>query len=281
MDIKENINKAAKALIDAEAVLITAGAGIGLDSGLPDFRGNKGFWESYPPIEKLGISFSEMANPRWFEIKPYLAWAFYGHRLNLYRITTPHKGFSQLLETAEKKPSGYFVFTSNVDGQFQKAGYREDRIEECHGSINYLQCTVVCSNTIWNGNKVEVEVDEGKFEAKDPLPRCIKCGKLARPNILMFGDWSWISSRTDTQNIRFNNWLQEVKKEKMRLVIVEIGAGKAIPTVRMKSEYIAQTYNGTLIRINPQDYFTPSGKISIPLGGGDGINQIYEKVKSL
>ncbi len=128
MDLKENLDKAAEALVNADAVLITAGAGIGVDSGLPDFRGNEGFWKAYPPIAKLGISFSDMANPRWFEIKPYLAWAFYGHRLNLYRKTIPHEGFSQLLELAGQKPGKYFVFTSNVDGQFQKAGYSENRI---------------------------------------------------------------------------------------------------------------------------------------------------------
>jgi len=280
MDIKENINKAAKAFIDAEAVLITAGAGIGVDSGLPDFRGNKGFWKAYPPIAKLGISFSEMANPRWFEVKPYLAWAFYGHRLNLYRRTVPHVGFTQLLEMAEQKPSGYYVFTSNVDGQFQKAGYKEDRIEECHGSINHLQCTSVCTDTIWDAGEIEVTVDEEVFEAQDPLPECIQCGGLARPNILMFGDWSWIPVRTDTQNQRFGKWLQELSEEKMKLIIIELGAGEAVPTVRMKSEYIAQILNGTLIRINPRDYSTPAGHISIPLGSADGINRIYEKVKS-
>ncbi|MFC1562663.1 NAD-dependent deacetylase [candidate division KSB1 bacterium] len=280
MDIKENIDKAAKAFADAEAILITAGAGIGVDSGLPDFRGNKGFWKAYPPIAKLGISFSEMANPQWFEVKPHLAWAFYGHRLNLYRRTTPHQGFFQLLKMADQKPAGYFVFTSNVDGQFQKAGYREDRIEECHGSIHHLQCTTVCSDTIWDGSEIKIVVDEKSFEAQTPLPRCIKCGGLSRPNILMFGDWSWISSRTDAQSQRFSKWLQELSKKKIRLLIIEIGAGEAVPTVRMKSEYLAQINNGTLIRINPRDYYTPSGHISIPLGSADGINQIYERVKS-
>ncbi len=280
MNITENIDKAAKAFIDAEAILVTAGAGIGVDSGLPDFRGNKGFWKAYPPIAKLGISFIEMANPRWFESKPNLAWAFYGHRLNLYRRTTPHRGFFQLLKMAEQKPAGYFVFTSNVDGQFQNAGYREDRIEECHGSIHHLQCTAVCNDTIWDGIEVKVVVDEENFEAQEPLPRCIRCGGLARPNILMFGDWNWISSRTDAQSQRFNKWLQGLSKEKMRLLIVEIGAGEAVPTVRMKSEHLAQIHNNTLIRINPRDYYTPSGHISIPLGSADGINQIYERVKS-
>lgn len=281
MDVTENINKAANAVFNADAVLITAGAGIGVDSGLPDFRGNKGFWKAYPPIAKLGISFSEMANPHWFEIKPKLAWAFYGHRLNLYRKTTPHRGFSQLLELAEQKPGGYFVFTSNVDGQFQKAGYSEDRIEECHGSIHHLQCAQVCSHSIWDACEIEVVVDEERFEAQKPLPNCIQCGGLARPNILMFGDWYWISSRTDTQSRRFAEWLHEIRSEKLKLVIVETGAGLAVPTVRMKSEYTAESYNGTLIRLNPRDYAAPPGHISIPLGSADGINRIYEMVKSL
>ena len=100
MNIDESINKAAIQIKNADAILITAGAGIGVDSGLPDFRGNKGFWKAYPPIAKLGISFSEMANPMWFERNPKLAWAFYGHRLNLYRKTTPHKGFELMLNWA-------------------------------------------------------------------------------------------------------------------------------------------------------------------------------------
>ena len=87
MNIEKNIKLAANALKNADALLITAGAGIGVDSGLPDFRGTSGFWKEYPPIAKLGVSFSEMANPRWFFEKPKLAWAFYGHRLNLYRET--------------------------------------------------------------------------------------------------------------------------------------------------------------------------------------------------
>ncbi len=37
----------------------------------------------------------------------------------------------------------------------------------------------------------QVTVDEEVFEAREPLPRCIRCGEMARPNILMFGDWSW------------------------------------------------------------------------------------------
>src|SRR5437867_6444756 len=90
------IRRAAEAIAGAEALLIGAGAGLGVDSGLPDFRGAQGFWRAYPPYARLGLSFVDLANPRWFEDDPHLAWGFYGHRLNLYRATTPHDGFQIL-----------------------------------------------------------------------------------------------------------------------------------------------------------------------------------------
>ena len=76
MDIEKNIEKARKALKEADAILITAGAGMGVDSGLPDFRGTEGFWRAYPIAKKLGLRFEELANPRWFDENPKLAWAF-------------------------------------------------------------------------------------------------------------------------------------------------------------------------------------------------------------
>ena len=66
----------ADALSHSEALLIGAGAGMGVDSGLPDFRGTSGFWKTYPPLQKLGIQFQEMANPRWFREDPQLACGF-------------------------------------------------------------------------------------------------------------------------------------------------------------------------------------------------------------
>jgi len=190
----ENIEEAKEVLRNAGALLITAGAGMGVDSGLPDFRGNEGFWRAYPVAKKLGLSFVELANPHWFDEDPALAWAFYGHRLHLYRDTTPHPGSSMLLDSAKSKGE-WFVFTSNVDGQFQKAGFDEERIVECHGSIHHLQCTR-CDAGIWPADGVEIPIDMEAFRALS-WPHCPRCGATARPNILMFGDWGWDSRRTD------------------------------------------------------------------------------------
>ena len=62
--LEESVNAAAAALAGAEALLIGAGAGMGVDSGLPDFRGTQGFWRAYPPYQKLGLDFVSLANPR-------------------------------------------------------------------------------------------------------------------------------------------------------------------------------------------------------------------------
>jgi len=250
--------KAADIINNADALIYTAGAGMGVDSGLPDFRGNKGFWNEYPAISHLGISFAEMANPRWFEENPKLAWAFYGHRYNLYKETIPHKGFTILSDWTKKKKYGYFIYTSNVDGHFQKAGFNENNIEEVHGSINHLQCSIPCNSNITEAADLNISIDNEKFEALEPLPVCPDCGAIARPNILMFGDWNWLSHRSGEQSAHFDNWLIHLKKQNKKPVIIEFGAGKAVATVRMKSERLAGEFETHLIRINPRDYHIPS-----------------------
>src|ERR1700744_1329383 len=79
------VRSVADLIASAEALLITAGAGMSVDSGLPDFRSPEGLWRAYPPLEKLGLSFSDIAQPHWFAEKPRMAWAWYGHRQKLYR----------------------------------------------------------------------------------------------------------------------------------------------------------------------------------------------------
>ncbi len=277
MVVSQTVQAALDAAIgQADALLITAGAGMGIDSGLPDFRGDKGFWNAYPHIAKLGLSFSEMANPQWFDRDPELAWAFYGHRLDLYRTTMLHQGFADLLGLCRRKQGGSFVFTSNVDGQFQKAGFEPDRIIECHGSIHHFQCCKPCSDSIWSATAVDITVDIHDFRAKMPLPACIHCGALARPNILMFGDWSWNQQRTDEQYQRFDHWMEHLRADNLKLGIIEIGAGKDVPTVRMFSEQAASTAGATLMRINPRDFQVPAGHISLPMGGAAGIKAIME-----
>ena len=278
--IEDKVRLAAEAIKAADALLVTAGAGMGVDSGLPDFRGTRGFWRAYPIIARLGLSFEEMANPVWLQENPPLAWAFYGHRLNLYRQTTPHAGFNQLLEIGAAKPSGYFVFTSNVDGHFQRAGFAPERVVECHGSIHHFQCAGSCTDEIWDAAGEAVNIEESTFRALEPLPRCRHCPALARPNILMFDNSSWLSHRADAQRERFAQWLDGLAKSSARLAIVELGAGRAIPTVRHTSEWVLQRTGGSLIRINPREDEVPNGQIGLPLGAAQGICRISDRCTS-
>ena len=186
--MQRQIEKAVELIRGADGLLITAGAGMGVDSGLPDFRGNEGLWAHYPVLGRRHISFTEIANPAAFTREPRLAWGFYGHRLELYRQTLPHAGFGMLLELGERMENGYFMFTSNVDGQLQKAGFDPERVHECHGSIHQLQCMEPCNPSVWD-NRLAVDVDDAACEWRSALPICKHCAQLARPNILMFGVW--------------------------------------------------------------------------------------------
>ncbi len=112
-----HLQLAVQAVASADALLIAAGAGMGVDSGLPDFRGDQGFWKAYPPYQKLGLRFTALANPQWFATDPALAWGFYGHRLNLYRAALPHEGFRILQSWARRMKYGAFVFTRSRRGR--------------------------------------------------------------------------------------------------------------------------------------------------------------------
>lgn len=263
------IQKAASAIREADSIVVCAGAGMGVDSGLPDFRGDEGFWRAYPPFAARGLNFQEAANPRWFETEPDLAWGFYGHRLHLYRETEPHAGFQILREWMEEKDG--WVFTSNVDGQFQRAGFDESTLVECHGSIHHLQCRVPCSEAIWPADDVDLDIDESSFRAENPLPNCPHCGEVARPNILMFGDGQWIWDRTYAQEQEFRDWLSQIGGK--NLVVIECGAGKGVPTVRRQSEEL-QSFGATLIRINPYESDGADGTLSLAMGALEGLSAI-------
>lgn len=247
MPMQEQITRAAQMIRDADALLITAGAGMGVDSGLPDFRGKDGFWNAYPALGNAGLDFRDVASPYLLRRDPALGWGFYGHRLKLYRETQPHAGFALLQAWARRMKRGAFVVTSNVDGQFQKAGYAPERVCEIHGSLHHLQCDRNCTGLIWSADEFSPQVDEVNCRLLNEPPRCGRCGELARPNVLMFDDWNWISERTDAQRRRWNDWLKGVQ----RPVVIELGAGLAIPSIRHITARVCNTTGAQAIRINP------------------------------
>ncbi|CAN0619068.1 Silent information regulator protein Sir2 [Burkholderia multivorans] len=253
------IAAAVDVLSRADALLVTAGAGMGVDSGLPDFRGTEGFWRAYPALRHEGYEFHEIASPRAFRDRPRLAWGFYGHRLALYRAIVPHAGFEILRRWIDAMPNGGFVLTSNVDGQFQKAGFDPERIVEIHGSIHAMQCLETCSGHTWDAVPFAPDVDARTCGLVGELPACPHCGGLARPNILMFNDVEWIGTRYDAQDQALRDWLAGAGQ----VAVVEVGAGTAIPTVRLIGERVA----ASMIRINAREAHARRARV-IGLQGG-------------
>ena len=227
MSEQELFKQAAEAVARSKALVFAAGAGMGVDSGLPDFRGTEGFWRAYPAIAKLGIEFEEMANPLWF----------------------------------------------------QKAGFHSERVMECHGALEQLQCTKACNQTVWKAGPEEIEIDEESFRTRGPLPKCPYCGSLARPNVLMFGDGAWVQDRTAEQRARMMSWQKPISESNEPITVLEFGAGTAVPSVRHFSEAIAKLNGATLIRVNPRESSVPKGHIGIALGalaGIEGINSMLQ-----
>lgn len=244
---------AAALVAQADAIIVAAGAGMGVDSGLPDFRGSQGFWKAYPALQAPGLQFEDVASPYTFATAPRTAWGFYGHRLRLYRETVPHAGFQVLRRWLDRAPQGGWVYTSNVDGQFQKAGFDARHIAECHGSIHRLQCTA-CDALPWPADMLAPDVDEAACRWRGPLPTCPHCGALARPNILMFGDGGWQDEVAARQEQATEAWLRRVR----RPLVVELGAGTAIPSVRRFGHCAIRDFGGRVLRINPREPAPPT-----------------------
>ena len=260
----DELVRAAELIAGAQALIVAAGAGMGVDSGLPDFRGKEGFWRAYPAFRAAGLDFYDMASPAAFEARPKQAWGFYGHRLAMYRATVPHRGFALLKRWMGAMPGGGWVFTSNVDGQFQKAGFEPDRLYECHGSIHHLQCTQPCGDEIWAADDVHPDIDTDSCTLTNALPSCPRCGAMARPNILMFGDGAWVGHRSAAQARQLAHWLSQVE----RPVVIEIGAGQAVPSVRSFSQRMVGPFGARLVRINTDDPRVPSAMdVGLPMPG--------------
>ncbi len=268
--------RVARALRDAGGLVVATGAGMGVDSGLPDFRGDQGFWRAYPMYERLGLSFVDAANPERFEVDPAFGWGFYGHRRNLYRATVPHEGFRLLLAWMDRLRLPGFAVTSNVDGQHQKAGFDPGRVLEVHGSIHHLQCTVPCCEDVWPFEG-EVPVDEGTMRALR-IPSCPSCGRAARPNVLMFGDGAWLPGRTHEQERRFHAVLDGVAGRP--LLVLEIGAGPAVATLRYLSERLGRLPGALVARVNPREADVRPPHLGIPAGALEALRGIDAALRS-
>lgn len=123
----------------------------------------------------------------------------------------------------------YFVFASNVDDLFVKAGFDKDRIYQCHGNYKRRQCSMFCKDIFYSN-------------------RCPSCKEKGRPNVLLYGDKSFNHSIVDIEEKKMEDWIRGDEP----ILILEIGAGIHIPTIRDYSESLLEKSPlHRLIRVNP------------------------------
>jgi len=301
---------------------------MGVSSGLGTFRGKAaGVWL---PLKELGIDFTEMSNPAWFA-KPRgkgvgtvnFAWSFWKYRYDAYSSTAPHKGYELLRQWSESRRLGGFAVTSNIDGHWLASGWQDDRVMEIHGSVHFQQCAdpehPKCQSSLWKVPSLQLSIDPASNSAIDPLPACMHCGGMARPNVLMFDDCEWISHRYDEAEEHYQEFKNKIHgahkakpataslsreskaarddldadssdrppqphpsqqqpvaerkesaddtgstgkpvlKQRAKVVVIEIGAGTAVPSIRWESERLVREFGGHLIRFNPEAPQIPSG----------------------
>jgi NAD-dependent SIR2 family protein deacetylase len=251
IDIKKIIN-------DADGVVILAGAGMGVDAGIPDFRGNTGLWTA----EKDNfIKFS--SGNAWHEL-PLEAWNFYISRFISYQDIEPHKGYYELKKLLDSLDKDTYVMTSNVDGHFEKSGYDVDKIYTIHGDLKNIQCSSKCCRDIH-----PMPAFTKLLDIIEEAPHCEKCGSVMRPLVMMFNDPWFITTKIDEQANKCLEWLES----KENIVGIEIGAGLAVPSLRI----YGQERTKTLIRINPNDFqvYRPQD-IAIEATAIDGIDTLIK-----
>ena len=253
-----------------EALIITAGGGMSAESGLSPLWEKENLHSFFQPAKNKNIDFTELGQPKWFLTDPGFAWGFYGKRALVYSDAKPHDGYHNLLNWGKSLPLGCSVITSNVDGLFKKT---DDTInlEEVHGSAFYVQCTRNCHKSIWKLNLSEIELLKTGEASK--YPRCSKCGHAARPNILMFNDHNWNPERANQQRKKLNNWISSLKGK--NVLILEIGAGTRVPTIKLTSLGLQNKLKAKMIIVNPIKEVAPSTEsFHIQSNTTDGINEL-------
>ncbi len=162
----EEIQSAAEDLFNAREAIAFTGAGISVESGIPDFRSSTGLWSKYNPEEYATIDA--------FRDDPKKVWRMLKEMANLLSEAKPnpaHVGLAYL----EKVGKLQAVITQNIDGLHQAAGSRN--VIEFHGSNSTLSC-LSCDFT----------VAAETFSIDDLPPTCPQCSAILKPDVVFFGE---------------------------------------------------------------------------------------------
>ncbi|TFK27063.1 NAD-dependent protein deacylase [Coprinopsis marcescibilis] len=198
-----------KVLSASKNIIVVAGAGLSAASGIPTFRGSGGMWRKYDAMS--------LATPESFAENPSLVWQFYHYRRESALKASPNAAHVALSSFTIPKVreriapgSDFTLITQNVDGLsprsneqvFAQAGVTvpdtPPYLIEMHGRLFDIKCTQ-CDHVEFDTSSpicealagTEALVEKKELDANIPienLPRCRKCGSLARPGVVWFGE---------------------------------------------------------------------------------------------
>jgi len=160
----ESIKKAAQAVLDSSLTLALTGAGISVESGIPDFRSKGGLWDRYDPEEYASIySFQRDPEKVWHMLREM------EEIVDTARPNDAHIGLAELEEMGLLRS----VITQNVDNLHQEAGSKE--VIEYHGNSRSLTC-------LWCNRRYDYAQKKGEYP-----PYCA-CGRILKPDVVFFGE---------------------------------------------------------------------------------------------
>lgn len=240
------------ALDRAEYVVIGAGAGLSAAAGL-EYSGRR-FTDNFEDfIARYG--FTDMYTSSFYPFKTEEErWAYWARHIRLNRYDEVGTELYRLLLQAVQQKE-WFVVTTNVDGQFEKAGFNRERIFAVQGDYAYLQCAEACHDRLYYNESLVYEMSLSTEDCCIPsslVPRCPVCGGLMEVNLRKDGnfvqDAHWYESHE-----RYRDFMQ--KAYRRNTLFLELGVGYNTPAIiRFPFERMAsQADNITLVRIN-RDY---------------------------
>lgn len=163
----DQLKQAAEIIKKSRNMIALTGAGISVESGIPDFRSAGGLWDRYDP--------SIYASIQSFNSMPERVWDMIFELMELTGTAKPNNAHYALAEL-EAMNLLKAVITQNIDNLHQEAGSKN--VIEYHGNARHLVCT-----------RCAEEYDPDEFEIEQrKIPHCKKCKSVLKPSVVFFGE---------------------------------------------------------------------------------------------
>jgi NAD-dependent SIR2 family protein deacetylase len=260
-DYSAQIEAAARALAESDHILIGAGAGLSAAAGL-NYLDLRLFQDWYPQFARLGYgNIWDAITHHWApnDANRKRFWAFWATHIQRIRYDAePGKPYLDLQRLV--KGTSHFVITTNVDGQFVKAGFDPNGMFTPQGDYAMFQCSRPCSKVLYENcemvGRILANLDESKLQAhEEDIPRCPHCGDYLERNLRR--DDHFVEEPYMVKHRDYADFVNRSAGEKM--VLLELGVGFNTPgIIRWPFEQIASRHShATLIRVNIEDCRIP------------------------